>query len=264
MSVTRHQLGIHFPGVGETPLRPGSSPAQVYLAPVLLGAAVVVAILLAFQSNDPNYRLQIVGLGLALGALGATLLLWEVSVTVGVIRFEQHSRSLRFSYSPSLDLLYPLVAVLLMLPSIIALLTLLRGEPVAEIGFGRRTAYILGALGLVLLAQQLWSLRVPRGLELTPEGLRGVRGAGRLVLSWDDLGKAAAMSTRSGAKLALHTKRGEVHIIPRRLIGSDPDAVAAIINHFLRHPADRDQLTRPEAAIQLVLPAAPGGPASTR
>lgn len=252
MTVTRRHLGAHFPGVRETPLRPGKSQAQVYLAPVLLIAAMVVGILLSFQSNDLNYRLQIVGLGLALGGLGAALLLWEVSVTVGVVRFENHSPSLRFSYAPRLDLMYPLAAVLMIFPATVALFALLRGEAAAEIGFGRRTAYVLGILGLALLTQQLWALRVPRGLELTSEGLRGVRGAGRIVLTWDDLSAASAMSTRSGAKLGLHAKRGEVHILPRRLIGSDPDAVAAIINYYLRHPADRDYLVDPEVAIHLV------------
>ncbi|KIP53201.1 hypothetical protein SD72_05195 [Leucobacter komagatae] len=72
--------------------------------------------------------------------------------------------------------MYLLVAVLTMLPSIFALLALLRGEPAADIGFGRRTVYAPGVLGLVLLAQQVRALRVPRGLELTPEGVRGVRG----------------------------------------------------------------------------------------
>ncbi|MGO3148139.1 MAG: hypothetical protein ACTIJ6_10725 [Leucobacter sp.] len=252
MGVTHQDLGAHFPGVRETPLNPGKSQAQIYLAPVLLHAAMVVAILLSFQSNDLNYRLQVVGLGLALGCLGVALLLWGVSVTVGVVRFEKHASSLRFSYAPSLDLIYPFAAVLMVFPATVALFALLRGEAAAEIGFGRRTAYVLGVLGLVFLAQQLWSLRVPRGLELTSEGLRGVRGAGRIVLSWDDLDAATAMSSRSGAKLGLHAKRGEVHVIPRRLLGSDPDAVAAIINYYHRHPAERDHLVDPDVAIQLV------------
>lgn len=252
MSVIRQNLEVSFPGIGETPLRSGKSPGQLYLAPVLLIAAMIVGILLSFQSNDLNYQLQIVGLGLALGCLGLALLLWERSVSVGVIRVENHSPSLRFSYAPSLDLLYPFAAVLIMLPAILALFALLRSEAAEEIGFGRRTVYVLGILGFVLFVQQLWVLRVPRGLELTSEGVRGVRGAGRIVLNWDNLGAASAMSTRTGAKLGLQVKSGEVHILPRRLIGSDPDTVAAIINYYLRHPADRDHLATPEFAIQLV------------
>ncbi|WP_010205661.1 murein endopeptidase [Salinibacterium sp. PAMC 21357] len=252
MIVIRQVLRRNFPGIGETPLRSGKSPAQLYLAPVLLIAAMIVGILLSFQPNDLNYRLQIVGLGLALGCLGVALLLWELSVTVGVVRFENHSPTLRFTYAPSLDLLYPLAAVLIMIPAIVALFALLRGEPAAEIGLGRRTANVLGILGFVLFAQQLWALRVPRGLELTSEGVRGVRGAGRIALNWDVLDTASAMSTRTGAKLGLHLKSGEVHVLPRRLIGSDPDAVAAIINYYLRHPADRNHLATPELAIQLV------------
>lgn len=249
MSTTRRRLGSTFPGIGDTPLRPAKNQAQVYLAPALLGVAMVVAVLLSFQSDDLNYRLQIWSLGFALGALGATLLIWEASVTFGVVRFENHSPSLRFTYAPSLDLMYPLTAVLLMVPAAVALVAQLRGEPVADIGFGRRTAYVIGALGLALLIQQLWTLRVPRGLALTPAGLRGIRGAGRLVLDWNDLSAASAMSTRSGAKLGLHTHSGEVHVIPRRLIGSDPDAVATIINYYLHHPADRGHLVGAEAAI---------------
>ena len=252
MSVIRHGLDVRFPGIGETPLRPGSSPGKQYLAPGLLFAAMVVGILLSFQSNDLNYRLQIVFLGLAVGCLGVALVFWELSASVGVIRLENHSPSLRFSYAPSLDLLYPLAAVLIMLPAILALFALLRGEATEQIGFGRKTVYALGLLGFVLLAQQLWALRVPRGLELTSEGVCGVRGAGRIVVNWDNLGAASAISTRTGAKLSLQVKSGEVHFLPRRLIGSDPDAVAAIINYYLRHPADRDHLATPEFAIQLV------------
>lgn len=252
MHVIRQHVGAQFPGVGETPLRPGSSPAQRYLAPVMLFAAMAVGVLLSLQPNDLSYRLQIAGLGLALGCLGAAVLLWEVSVSVGVIQFENRSPSLRFSYAPILDLFYPLAAVLVMLPAAVALVALLRGEAASEIGFGRRTVYLIGALGVVFFAQQLWALRVPRGLELTPTELRGVRGVGRIALKWDDLGEAFAMSTRTGAKLSLRLKRGEVLIFPRRLLGSDPDAVAAIINHYLRHPSDRDSLANPEAAIRLV------------
>ena len=251
MTGIRRDLGANFPGVGETRLRGGKSPAQVYLAPMMLIAAMVVGILLSFQSHDLNHRLQLLILGVALGCLGVALLLWELSVSVGVVRFDSRSSSLRFSYAPSLDLLYPLVAVLIMLPAILALCTLLRGEVAAEVGFGRRTVYVLGALGFALLAQQLWALRVPRGLELTSEGLRGVRGAGKVVLDWDDLRAAAAISTRTGAKLALRVNSGAVHVLPRRLIGSDPDAVASIINYYLRHPADRGHLATPERAIRL-------------
>lgn len=252
MTVVRKDLGAGFPGIGETPLRPGKSQAQVYLAPVLLLVAMLVAILLSAQTGDLNHRVQLVSLGLALGSLGAAFLLWELSVSVGVVRLEPRSPSLRFSYARGLDTLYPLAAAFIMLPSILALGAQLRGNAVAGIGFGRRTVYVLGILGLVLLWQQLWAQRVPRGLELTSEGVRGVRGAGSIVLDWDDVGAVAAVSTRTGAKLALHVNTGEVHVLPRRLIGSDPDAVAAIINYFLRHPADRDHLATPEFAIQLV------------
>lgn len=252
MTVVRKDLGANFPGVGETPLRPGESNGRVYLAPALLLAAMLVGLLLSLQTDNLNYRLQLLGLGLTLGCLGVAFLLWELSVAVGVVRFENASGSLRFSYAPLLDLLYPLAAALIMLPAILALWALLRGEAAADLGFGRRTVYVLGILGLVLLLQQLWALRLPRGLELTPEGVQGVRGLGSIVLDWDDLGGAAAMSTRTGSKLALHVITGEVHVLPRRLIGSDPDAVAAIVNYFLQHPADRGRLATPELAVQLV------------
>ncbi|MEV8249848.1 hypothetical protein AB0O87_02835 [Microbacterium sp. NPDC076768] len=252
MEVIRQDLGAHFPGVGETPLHPAKNPAQRHLAAVLLFVAMIVGILLSLQSNDLNDRLQMMGLGLALGVLGAALLFWELSVTVGVVRFENQSPLLRFSYSPGLGVLYPLAAVLIMFPAIVAIFALLRGEAAAEIGVGRRTVYVLGIFGFVFFVQQLWALRVPRGLELTSEGVRGVSGAGRIVLNWDDLSAAAAISTRSGAKLGLHVKTGEVHVLPRRLIGSDPDAVAAIINYYLRHPADRGRFATPDAAIQAV------------
>lgn len=252
INTTRQRLGADFPGITETPLRPRTSRAQALLAPVLLIAAMVVGVLLSFQSNDLTGRLQLAGLGLALGAFGAAMLVWEASVSVGVVRFDNRSPSLRFSYAPGLDLMYPLAAALVTLPAAVPLVALLRGAAAAEIGYGRRTALGLGLLGLVFLAQQLWALRVPRGLQLTPEGLRGVRGVGRLALTWDDLGAASAVSTRSGAKLCLHVTGGGAHLLPRRLLGSDPDAVAAIINHYLRHPADRGHLSDPEVAIRRV------------
>lgn len=249
MYTTRQYLGTNFPGMTQIPLRPGNSQARLYLAPVVLIGAVVVAILLATQSNNLGYQLQLAGLGLALGVLGAAVLLWEVSVSAGVVRFEDPSGSLRFHYPPGLGLLYPLAAACMMFPAAVALL---RGEGSAQIGFGRRTAYTLGILGLIFFLQQLWALRVPRGLALSEAGLRGVRGAEHLVLAWADLDSAAAMSARSGAKLALHTTRGEVHVLPRHVIGSDPNAVAAIINYYLQYPQDRGYLTDPEGAIRRV------------
>lgn len=141
--------------------------------------------------------------------------------------------------------MYLLVAVLTMLPSIFALLALLCGEPAADIGFGRRTVYAPGVLGFGAPRPTGAALRVPRGLELTPEGVRGVRGVGRIVLNWGVLAEASAMSTRSGSKLCLQVKSGEVNIVPRRLFGSDPDAVAAIINYYLRHRENRGHLTTP-------------------
>ncbi|MDF2920774.1 MAG: murein endopeptidase, partial [Microbacterium sp.] len=106
-----------------------------------------------------------------------------------------------------------------------------------------RSPYAIGVLGLAFIAVWVWRLRVPAGLELTPAGVRGVRGSARIDWSWDDLVQVGVVGAPV-AKLSL-TPRGGVGrpvLAPTLALGSDPNEVAAIVRYYLERPAERGAL----------------------
>ena len=104
---------------------------------------------------------------------------------------------------------------------------------------------------MLALASQLWSLRTDPGLTLSEYGLRGVRGSRRVDLAWSDLASASVISEK-GARLVLTLRAGGAIVIGAHHIGSDPNAVAPIIDFFLDHPEHRAVLATPMAALALV------------
>lgn len=111
---------------------------------------------------------------------------------------------------------------------------------------------LLSVVGLVLLLKQVWDLRVPEGLTLTPSGLMGVRGTKPFNVSWDGLQEATAATKQAGLCLQLTLAGHSVLSVPGAYIGSDPNVVAAIIEHFRTHPEDRKYLADGDEAIRVV------------
>ena len=110
----------------------------------------------------------------------------------------------------------------------------------------------VGALSALWLTQMLWALRRPRGLLVSSWGLRGVRGAPSVLLPWDYWRRAVAVASPNGARLVLQLESGGSVTIHGQYLGSDPNLVAAIIEHFRTHADDGDRLANAHDAIRCV------------
>lgn len=124
---------------------------------------------------------------------------------------------------------------------------------------------VLSVVGLVLLLKQVWDLRVSEGITLSPKGLVGVRGAKSFRVSWDGLQEATAATKQTGLCLQLTLADHSVLSVPGAYMGSDPNVVAAIIEHFRTDPEDRKYLADGDEAIRVVEAAhAKGAPGSSQ
>jgi hypothetical protein len=124
-----------------------------------------------------------------------------------------------------------------------------------EFGLLPRTVWLVlltGVLSAIWLGQSLWSLRVPLGLRVSAWGLEGVRGSKAVSLPWNYLAKAEAAPGRSGAVLRLTQEDGSSVVIAPQYLGSDPNVVAAIIEHYRAHPEDDDALADATDAVRRV------------
>lgn len=236
--------------------------ARNYRPSVLLAVFGVGAFFAAFVAlaarEQPGFSLMMVSLALLLGALGPIVVRWTSSVTEGRVRVAASGPGLRFLPRRSDTGLFTLMAVFGLLPAVVVLGFAAYGIP-AQIGGGilRWSPYGLALLSLAWLAQQLWSLRIPAGLTVTEQGLAGVRGTARADLVWAGLTDVRAVFAR-GAKLVFTRLDGRTIIVEPRWTGSDPNEVAAIIEHFRLHPADRALLADPRSAIRRVEEVAAG------
>lgn len=106
-----------------------------------------------------------------------------------------------------------------------------------------------GVVGLVIEA---WSLHLSTGLGVDESGLVGVRGGADVRLPWERLESASVVTSSTGACLAITAVGGWAVTIQAPQIGSDPNVVAAIIEHFRTHPDDREALGDAREAIRRV------------
>lgn len=97
----------------------------------------------------------------------------------------------------------------------------------------------------------LWRLPNPRGLNLSEQGLAGIRGNRKLRLSWDQI-ERVSVDKRRTVNLVLTTRQGRPLRIPSAQIGSDANVVAVVVRHFLEHPAERWMLADAGQALDRV------------
>lgn len=240
-------LRPHSPRIAMTrekvPLLKGAAPGLA--AAGILVLAVVGSAALGLGSSDTAFRLVMLALSLMLAVMTVAIFVFGLSVSPGLVRVDPASPWLRFAAPARVRALFTLGWVIAIIPAGITLatgasLTPTRGGVVA-----------LGVLGLVWVGQQAWSLRTPRGLTLSPDGMSGVRGMKAFTLRWDELDRAEAAWLK-GAKLMLRRSSGTAIVIESRWTGSDPNLVAPIIEHFRANPRDRGTLADPAAALLLV------------
>lgn len=238
---------VALPADGEAiPVRRAPNPVVFVIAPVI----AAFGLLPALGSPDPGYRLVMLGLvGLfAVFVIGSVGL--AHSASDGRVRVDGRAGSLTLRPPTGIWWLFAGVAAAMVGLAIPAILS-------GSFGWSlpRATPFALGLVGLGFLAQQLWWLRTPVGLSLTPDGLRGVRGAHPVELGWDDLAGVDVVDSR-GARLVLRRTDGGVQPVGALWLGSDPNVVARVVEFFRAHPEQRAALAgEPAEAVRLAVSA---------
>ena len=232
--VARDEPGVALPSAKPNPLA----------ITLLIGLTALVFVAFAVGADNPVSR--------AVAAAGAVMLVLILiaalrmpgDISRRVVRIDTNAGALRFVGPRLVPVLFWLAALAGSVPAVAAL----------AFGFdlvGRAMLFI-GLVALFWVGQQLWALRTPRGLTLSEQGLRGVRGSKPVNLGWDDLSYAEAISSPQGAKLVLQLRPSGAIVIMPHYTGSDPNVLAPLINFFLAHPEHRTALATPMAALVLV------------
>jgi len=234
------------------PLRPpGARPELAYLG---LGAGAFVAGAMAVGGSGALYRTSM--------ALMGVIFCLALLYVRGLVRAADpgHVRvaegSLRFVRPASVAILPAAMSAAGAAFGVISLFApAWSGERFGLSGGAGPMALWAGAVGVastVWLAMQLWALRLPTGLAVSAAGLDGVRGGADARVAWEMIDAVHAEPSGTGARLAITVTGGSVLALHAHEIGSDPNVVAAIIDHFLTHPEDREALSNARQAIRLV------------
>lgn len=198
------------------------------------------------------------GLRLVMGALAVlivTAVVWFRlvlgTIEPRVVRVVGDASTLHFAPPAASTVPTLVLGVVVLLPALAQLMVDVNGLPTMSGILLSRAPYVLGVIGVATIAVYLWRLRVPLGLELFPEGLRGIRGAGDFAWSWDDLAQVSVVAAPI-AKLSLVPRggMGRPVLAPTISLGSDPNEVAAIVRYYLERPAEREALD--EGGIEAV------------
>jgi len=113
-------------------------------------------------------------------------------------------------------------------------------------------AGVVGASSVAWLATQLWALRLPVGLTVSEHGLSGLRGGADVRIPWERVEAVKVESGRAGAQLVVTAVGGSAVAVQAAHLGSDPNVVAAVLEHFWTYPEHRCLLGDAREAIRLV------------
>jgi len=208
---------------------------------------------LAIVPNPPMVRL-------VMGALAVTIV---IAVTGAAMQFRHIQSRASWIDGSSASLWFrplPSRAAWTMTSAVAALI------PAATLGYGLTVGVpngspflflavlALAIVGLASLGVIVWGFRVPAGLAIEPNGLRGIRACGDIHWSWDELGDVEVVAA-PGAKLSLRRADGEPPVTaPMLYLGADPNDVAEIVRFFRDHPEERRVLAEGgERAIKRVV-----------
>ncbi|NYI39969.1 hypothetical protein [Demequina lutea] len=221
--------------------------------------AVAVAVFLAGLIQDGVARQgAFVAFSLTLGALVFAMLAAASEVHGGAIRVRSGG-VLCFVPRARLAGTYWLYVCLGLIPGALMALDM-RITRKSSVGIPDITAFAMGIVSvymLIRLTKLIRQLRLPVGLAVSERGLSGVRNGGRVAISWDELQGASAMTIPSGPLVVFSVASGPTVLLRGVYIGSDPNLVAAIVEHFRTHPEDRVLLADGAAAIRAVENAPP-------
>jgi hypothetical protein len=241
MSLHRMSPRVVPDGEPRVPVAPKGLSANQRAGLVLLFAVPGIVIVIADDR---------VGLRLVMGALVVLVVAVSVGLRVmlgaieaRVVRVVGDAPTLHFAPRAASTLPTLVLGMAALLPALAQLVADLNGLPTMSGILLTRAPYVLGVIGIATIAVYLWRLRVPAGLELSPEGLRGIRGPADFAWGWDDLAQVRVVAAPI-AKLSLVPRGGMGRPVfaPMLSLGSDPNEVAAIVRYYLERPAEREAL----------------------
>jgi hypothetical protein len=238
--MTLQRMSPDLPSTGEGPVPVFPNDRDPRPLAWIVVAVTLLPAFLAIADARPGFRLVMGALALTILIIGVSLHVMFSAIEPRVVRVDADAPALRFAPSAAATVPPLAIAFALLLPAIAQAIVDATALPTMTSSWLlARGPYALGALGVVLLAVRLWQYRVPAGLELTPEGLRGIRGRGRFDWSWDDLGKVSVVAGPA-AKLSLVPQGGATAFLaPTIALGSDANQVATIVRFYQRRPAER-------------------------
>lgn len=209
---------------------------------VVQGVTIAIAagfVLIVAVADDLGIRLLFGAFSLLLVAIAVYVGCLRRLLETGVVRIDTRGPGLRFQ--PPVWPTAFLVAILLLL-ALPAVAVVVIGDA-GEVLSPRRSPLLLPVFSAICLAVMIWRLRVPAGLRLTVDGIRGIRARGDLAWSWDEVGEVGVDGPP--AALTLTRKDGYVPVTASmRYLGSDPNQVATIVRFFRDHPEERAILAR--------------------
>lgn len=234
------QFSVRSDGAEVVPLRrPGAlNPAWFAAFAGVLGAGTLVGALVA---EGTLYSLALGLVAATLGAFGFYVYALASAARPGFVRAKAGG-PLTLVRPRRVDTWQWIIPAVGLPPGLLAIVA--RQTPGEEFGTGQGAIWlvILWTASAVWLVKQLLDLRVPMGLRIAPAGLSGVRGAGSLNADWSEVEQASVVASNTGAKLVLQFSSSEPLVIDATVIGSDPHAVAAIIEYYRVHPDQREDL----------------------
>jgi heme A synthase len=243
VTITRVTVGL-VPARAVPVLAPNRDPR---VAVAFFGLLATVGFAFAAFNDQFAFRVLMGALAVMFLAIAVFAGRTGASIAPGRVRYEPDVAELRFVPTADTYLWYFVIAVAGVLPGAAVVMV---GLP-REVLVGGLVLPVVTGASLIWLGQQLWALRTPRGLALSERGLRGVRNSQRLDLAWEDLAGAEAVSAKQ-TRLHLNLVSGGVVVVVPTWTGSDPRAVARVVEFFLAHPEQRAALSSPRDAVALV------------
>ncbi len=235
------------------PLEYQHARTSLVLPIVLMLILVGFLLLPVLLDNKPYFRLMMFLLVLGIVFFFLSTIPWRKAPSPGKVRLSPTS-PLKFLPPTAIWILNLAGPICFLLAGTVVILSLfvLGIEPITG-PIGRRGGGVFFiALGIAGIFYQMPKLLRPRGVELSPEGVRWWQGLRENIIPWDGLAEVALGAKKKGKRLRLHHRDGNVHSLVPMFFGSDPVVVAEVIRYFLDHPDDRETLSDPRAALALV------------
>lgn len=212
----------------------------------LVGLVAVFAILpVVIAVVDDRLGLRLVMAALAVTILGAAVCLHVLFGTIRdrTLRVDDTAPGLWFRPAAAATAVPFVLGALLVLPAVAQVVADAAELETLDSFLLTRGPYAIALLGLGVVVVTVVRLREPAGLRLTPAGLVGIRGRGRVQWGWDDL-ETVDVGSGPVAMLTLVPAGGGPRVeAPPLALGGDPNQVATVVRYFRAHPGERALLT---------------------